>query len=402
MYHRIENPIVLMKNIELEDLIIKFLEQTISVNERKQLMKWIQENKENSSYFKERIRMFTDKTENIVFNSDKAFITFLTSIDNQKKKRKHTRRFVGYAATFLGFLFVSYFFYQNQIITNKVESSFVQQKKDKNGSEIIITLADGSEQFLSSSSTDTLVTNANGNIVANTIHGVLDYTNTNDLEKNELAFNEVYVPYGQKLKIILSDETEVWLNSGSRFKFPRDLNLVTNTRMVYLDGEAFFNVAKNKKIPFIVNTEKIDIKVLGTQFNVSSYEQDDVIATTLVEGSVDVYQTNQPNKHLFLTPNDQVSYKKNNNSFKKAKVDTDIYTSWMHNSLVIDEMSFEQIMTKIERSYNVIIVNKVPELNDEIFKGEFKNENIDDILKTISMSKPFNYNINKNLITITE
>jgi len=173
-------------------------------------------------------------------------------------------------------------------------------------------------------------------------------------------------------------------------------------RIVYLDGEAFFDVTKNEDKPFIVKTEEIDVKVLGTQFNVSAYHQDEAMTTTLVEGSVNVYQNEGTVSPLLLSPSDQASFKKTDGSFLKAKVDTDIYTSWMQNRLVIDKLSFQQIMTKLERTHNVTIINEVPELNREVFNGEFQNENINDILKTISLSKQFTYKINQNVITITK
>lgn len=384
-----------------EEIIKKYLEQTISKAERRQLEKWILKNPENVSYFKERIRISASRSEYIASNSNEAFEIFLKNTQSKNTGTKPPIKLLRYAAMFVGLLVASYFVFQNTLLSNDVDQEIVQQENTEIKNEIVITLADGSKQVISSTNT-TSVTDVNGKVIANSASGALSFTDTENVSGNELAFNEVYIPYGEKLKIILSDKTTVWLNAGSTLKFPRNLNASTDNRMVYLNGEAFFDVTKNANKPFIVKTEGIDIKVLGTQFNVSAYNQDDAITTTLVEGAVNVSQSETPETNLLLSPDDQASFVKTDSSFKKRKVDTDIYTSWMHNRLVIDKMSFQQIMTKLERSHNVSIMNKAPELNREIFNGEFKNENIEDILKTISLSKPFTYEINQNVITITK
>ena len=203
-------------------------------------------------------------------------------------------------------------------------------------------------------------------------------------------------------RLKLSDGTLVWLNAGSKLRFPQSFVDADKNRMVYLEGEAFFDVAKNRERPFIVNTQEVDVKVLGTKFNISSYDTDDYIATTLVEGSVGVYETRTPENGIYLTPSFQANYDKFGNNFSKTEVDTDIYTAWMQDRLVIDNLKFSEILVRLERRYSVKFVNKAESLNDEIYKGEFVNEDIESVLKTISLSTPFKYEINQNVITITK
>jgi len=138
--------------------------------------------------------------------------------------------------------------------------------------------------------------------------------------------------------------------------------------MVYLEGEAYFDVTKDEGRPFIVNAENLDIKVLGTQFNVSAYKSDGKIATTLVEGSVNVYDNSNPDEKILLSPNYQAAFVKKNGTLTKQKVDIRSYTAWMKDRLIIDHLSFEQIIQKLER--------------------------------TIASSTPFTYKIENNVITI--
>lgn len=172
--------------------------------------------------------------------------------------------------------------------------------------------------------------------------------------------------------------------------------------MVYLEGEAFFEVSENKNHPFIVNTQEVDIKVLGTKFNVSSYDTDENIATTLVEGAVSVYETRSPENEILLSPNFQANYHKFGNSFEKTKVNTDNYTAWMQGRLIIDNLKFSEILQRLERRYAVKFVNNAVGLENEIYKGEFTDEKIESVLKTISLSTPFRFEINQNIITISE
>ena len=166
-----------------------------------------------------------------------------------------------------------------------------------------------------------------------------------------LVFNEIYVPYGQTFNLTLSDGTKVWLNAGTRLRFPQNLKTSTQNRIVYLDGEAFFDVTKDEKRPFIVNAENLDIEVLGTQFNVSAYKSDGQIATTLVEGAVNVYEDSNPDTKVLLSPSYQAAFVKEKGTLTKEKVDTRIYTGWMENRLIIDNLSFKQIIDKLERTH---------------------------------------------------
>jgi len=217
----------------------------------------------------------------------------------------------------------------------------------------------------------------------------------------ELIFNEIEIPKGRTFKLKLSDGTVVHLNAGSMMKYP--VNFIPGLqREIYLKGEAYLEVAKDKKHPFIVNTDKMGIKVLGTHFNVNSYEETKPY-TVLVEGSVVVYD--QDNKEDIgyqktIIPGQKASLTKNNIQVNNVNVGD--YLSWREGRVIFNNDIFIHIIKKIERKYNVTIKNEYLDLNNVKFKGDFKNETIIDLLDTFKESAGFNYEIIDNEIIINK
>jgi len=381
-------------------LIDKFLNRTISFKERKILEKWVLENEDNMVYFKTRIKEFSQCTLQD-FDSDMAYQRFLKTLQSKEKNQRSFYTVFKYAAVFAVLLTIGFMTKNMLGGDNAIPPKELIGNEITKGSDIVVKLADGSTKVLKSEGNEK-ITDAKGNIIANKGGNLLSFDKNNGLDNSKTIFNEIYIPYGQTFKLKLSDGTMVWLNAGSKLRFPQKFIDSDKSRIVYLEGEAFFEVTKNKDKPFVVNTNEVNVEVLGTKFNISSYETDSFIATTLVEGSVSVYETGTPENALLLKPSFQASYDKFGNNFNKTKVDTDIYTAWMQNRLVVDNLKFSDMLARLERKYHVEFVNKAKHLNNKIYKGEFDNEDIETILRTIALSTPFKYEINKNIITITE
>ncbi len=389
-----------MSNYDL--LIDKFINRTISTEERQVLEEWVLENEANRTIFKNRIKN-SGQEFSTNFDSGLAYQRFSNIVKSKKETPNLFSTLLKYAAV-IAILLTIGFFAKQELLDDISEPSIAivdNQEKVPIGNEILIKLADGTTKILNSEDNE-VVTDSNGNIIANQGGNSLVFDEVDELTNTEQIFNEVYIPYGHTFKLTLSDGTMVWLNAGSKLRFPQKFVNSDKERIVYLEGEAFFDVTENKEQPFIVNTQEVDIKVLGTKFNISSYETDDLIATTLVEGSVSIYETRMPENSLLLTPSFQANYNKFGNNFSKSKVDTNTYTAWMENRLVIDNLKFSEILVKLERRHHVKFINKVQDLNNEIYKGEFDNEGIESILKTIALSTPFKYEIEHNIITIIE
>ncbi|MCK0137010.1 FecR family protein [Arenibacter sp. S6351L] len=378
------------------------MDSTISSKERKALEKWVGDNESNLSTFKNYVKQNYVKISKD-FDSDQAYKRFFETVKSKKNTSNHINALLRYAAVFMVLLTIG-FIAKHFVISDVSQTSIKvveNEKKAYTGSEILIKLADGTTKVLRSGGNDVL-SDANGNIVASVDRNSIAFDSIQQLVKTASIYNEIFIPNGEIFKLKLSDGTLVWLNAGSKLRFPQSFDNTDNNRTVYLEGEAFFEVKKNKNKPFIVNTQEVDVKVLGTKFNITSYENDDYIATTLVEGSVSVYENRTPDNGVILTPSFQAHYNKFGNNFIKEKVDIDNYTAWMHNRLVINNLKFSEILVKLERRYSVKFINNSENLNDEFYEGEFVDEDIKSVLKTISLSTPFSYEINQNIITITD
>jgi len=209
------------------------------------------------------------------------------------------------------------------------------------------------------------------------------------------------VPRGKTFKVVLSDGTSVHLNAGTNFKFPVNF-LPGQERKVILEGEAYFEVAKDTQRPFLVNANDMDVTVLGTSFNVHSYEGT-ATNTVLVEGSVAVQHrehVKERGKPQIIIPGEKATL--SGNVFEINKVDVSAYIGWTEDLLIFNDESFADIVRKIERKYNVDIKNNYPDLAAVKFNGKFKEETITDLMDTFKESAGFDYHIQDNKIIINK
>lgn len=236
------------------------------------------------------------------------------------------------------------------------------------------------------------------------------------------AQNLVSTRNGSKTKLTLPDGTQVWLNSGSNIAYGNDLN--GPTRQVTLKGEAYFDVAKDVNRPFIIHTDAIDIKVLGTAFNVRSYPDEKITETSLIKGSVEITLRHDVNKKIILNPSEKLIVKNdsvtvadvksvNSNSASapvlsltnvhyvdKSHDSLSMETLWTKNKLVFDGETLEEVALKLERWYGVTVIIQSDKLRKTEYNGIFYNENIDEVLYALKLSGNFNYTIRKNEVII--
>lgn len=240
------------------------------------------------------------------------------------------------------------------------------------------------------------------------------------------SHNEVFARPGVKTQIILPDGTLIWLNSDSKLIYEHDFK--EPTREVQLIGEAFFDVAKDASRPFIVHTSDIDIKVLGTAFNVKSYPQNKIIEATLLRGIIEVTKPHQPNgPKIILHPHEKLIFQKtleSNTAFSKQKDDsisvaapqrTDIAvlkipqnipdsalteTSWLYNKLIFEGDTFQELAEKMERWYNVKIIFHNTQVASYRFRGVFENESLEEALEALQLTASFQYKINNHEVHI--
>lgn len=244
---------------------------------------------------------------------------------------------------------------------------------------------------------------------------------------NKTNKSEVSAKPGAKSKMVLPDGTTVWLNSGSKLTYSD--NFRDSIRSVELDGEAFFDVVKDAKHPFIVHTSGIDIRVLGTAFNVKSYAGESTIEATLIRGIIEVVKKDEPQSpKVILRPHEKLVFNKEEQTMEKTsgtaentktdktiiasrgiiitplpknKSDTTLEeTSWVYNKLIFEGDTFNELAKKMERWFNIQIVFKDQKVQEYRVAGVFENETVEQALQALQLIVPFNYKINGNEIEI--
>ncbi|MFY9151958.1 MAG: FecR domain-containing protein [Prolixibacteraceae bacterium] len=229
--------------------------------------------------------------------------------------------------------------------------------------------------------------------------GYLAYYYVNE-ESAKNEFCTISVPRGNKSEVVLPDGSKVWLNNNSKLVYPKKFN--REQRQVELTGEAYFEVEHNTRLPFVVQTSDVSVKVLGTKFNVSAYPNDKFIETTLISGKVTVQSNENPEVVNVLAPGESLSFDRVNNQMVKAEVDTRFYTYWMKGEFVFKDEKFETLAKRIERIYNVEIIFEDPSLKEKTYTGDFKvDDNIYTILEIFKRSTtvPIEYESYRNKIT---
>jgi ferric-dicitrate binding protein FerR (iron transport regulator) len=385
-----------MVSPEIEKRIVNFLNKSANANELNDLEIWIKDPK-NQSILKEYV-----KTHFVVTlsksNPDSSVIrsSLLREIRKEKRRaeRLSVRSILKYAAILVFIVGAGYFinneffrFTNDQVIIPKEEAITLQLE---DGSTRIIR-EDGSVQ----------VTDKNGNIVGKQEGAKLVYDDKSPIEK--LVYNTLTVPYGKRFDLVLSDGTQVVLNAGTSLKYPVQF-ISGRNRDVFLKGEAFFDVAKDAEHPFVVDAGKLTVQVLGTRFNMTTYEEDTHTEVVLVEGSVSLNPDKNPDSkdNVVLKPGSKGFYNKSQGTISITKVNTSIYTAWVNGDVVFRNAPFENIAKRLERLYNVTIINNNQRLANEVFNASFEvdNENINDILHYFNKVYHIEYKIADNTIII--
>lgn len=202
---------------------------------------------------------------------------------------------------------------------------------------------------------------------------VFFYATSNTVENKQFA-----VKLGEHAQIKLSDGTKIWLNAGSVLKYPKEFK--GDTREVYLSGEAFFDVAKDKKHPFIIHTNKMDTRVLGTSFNVQAYPDQTTQEVSVATGRVNVKST-VTDENVYVTPGQKVIFKSQNNKLQAFKdVPLNTISLWRKNIMVFEETPLSEVVATINRNYNVAIEVKNKNLNDLKISAYFKELPADQVI----------------------
>jgi len=383
-----------MKDKKAEKLIIKFIGKSISAEELDRLSLWV-EKPENEELFKDYIRINYALDYNLSnFNKEKSKIKILNRIDPIQTKSKVVRfsKSLKYAAAIAVLVLFSSPFIFKEVFVKTVET---QATPILPGVEkAILTLENGNQITLEKGRkyTTEKVRSNGDNLV---------YSKKNTSKADNLAYNYLTIPKGGQFFVELSDGTKVWINSESKLKYPVSFKKGQPREVSLLYGEAYFDVTpsdNNDGSSFIVNTKEQDVTVLGTEFNIKAYKEDDSILTTLVEGRVNV--TNGVFSKE-LTPGLQSNVNQKNESISVKKVDVTYETAWKNGYFMFDKETLGKMMTTLARWYDVEFVYEEESKKDIVFSGLLNRANsIEELLDNLEKTGEVEFEIENKRVLI--
>jgi transmembrane sensor len=405
-----------MNQNKLDQLLSLFAEGKISRDEFEQLFDYLRsENDEDHFHYSMDQELRKMKTCSSMSKEVKDNI-FENILNNERiNQNTDSDRFVllnsrawyqiGVAASLLAILSIGLYFYTNRAFDIKTAFSNSEIVKEKviikpGGDKAVLTLSDGSKIILENAKKG-LLANQAGVSIQKTADGELLYSfakNDIDITENvssEVIYNKIETPFGGKYQINLPDGSKVWLNSASTLRFPAFFS--GDTREVELNGEAFFDVAKNPKMPFKVITKDQVVEVLGTQFNINSYSDEESFKTTLIEGSVKIIYKDRV---VLLSPGQQ--FQPNMKSSKVVEADTEEVTAWKDGYFLFKDEDIQSIMRKVSRWYNVEVTysGKIPDVG---FGGNIsRSKDIDEVLNVLQLTNAVHFKVEGRRVTVMQ
>lgn len=382
------------QNLDFE-IIWKKINTRLSEEEEILFNRWLSDSPLHQKYFANAGEYFAKGTR---FNQSPAELRKALK-DIQRKTGIHSPyrntkiiAITSVAASILLFLYFQFYTpekHTNPSLAGEMQSIAPGSKK------AILVMADGSVHDLTSGNKSIIATD--GTEIKNT-GSKLEYIGTGS-KPSEIRYNTLQIPRGGEYFLVLSDSTKVWLNSETTLKYP--VQFAGDIRKVELTGEAYFEVARNEEAPFVVTSGNQEVKVLGTHFNISSYAENDATYTTLVEGKVEVSLHDNPVTRILLTPSEQSTVNKSNNSIEKRKVDVSQYIAWKDGRFVFQDQTLESIMQTLSKWYDIRYVFDHDKLKQVRFTGNLERyADFSNILEKIERTNEVKFEVDRNLVTI--
>ena len=378
----------------IENLIVKYLSKSATAKDLDELTFWV-DNTENLEIFKSFVKDQYTINANMM-NLDNQFekVKIIQEIKKEKKRllKRRIQSVYKYAALLLLFISVGYFY--TEYFTETNNEVIISEEK------ITLQLENGNIEIINEDGSSQVV-DANGNVIGSQEGTQLTYTDSSEVET--LVYNTLHIPYGKRFDVTLSDGTHVHLNAGTTFKYPIKFLKGLKREVFLITGEAYFDVTKDINHPFIANTEELNIRVLGTKFNISSYKEENQIKTVLVEGSVSILKDEErynASSSTVLPVEHMATWNKKAENLVIAETEVEDHIAWIDGRLVLNEVPFNKILKKLERQYDVIFVNNNTAMKNRVFTARFDIEDINQVMTSLSEAAGFIYRINNNLIII--
>lgn len=382
---------------DIAALILAYLRDEIDDEGQKKLDIWLSESASHKVLF-DRVQdenmQMGDIRKILSYDANKAWAKVTQKVTRRRRRRLGMVYRV--AASVIVVLGVSLALLMNQDETeshNKVVEIAEVAEVVPGRSMAILTVASGAVYQL-----DTLNRVALSSAVAANNGSEVVFTELQSVDSlAKMSFNKIEIPRGGEYKITLSDGTRVHLNSQTELRFPESFTQ-REERVVFLSGEAYFEVAKDTAKPFVVRCENYDVKVLGTSFNVNDYENEVDAKTTLASGKIEI---NMNGRQTVLKPGQQAVIKGGHVEVKE--VDVEIYTTWMYESFRFKSETVEEILKKLARWYNIDVIYMGESVKDYHFTGYLpRYADISKVLDLLSLTTKIKFELKGKTVTVME
>lgn len=381
---------------EIARIIQKSLKGKLSESEERQLSGWRKVSDENERAFQRMISedFYTIGMEKLeMYDSRVAYGRFLQKKYQQRRKRRFLINMARVAAVALPFVIALVLY----VGLNREEEQMVRPSLASNilpgTSKAVLTLANGQMIPLGKEATDsTIITD--GTQISASGSGV---TYASGVESESMVYNKLEIPRGGEFCLTLSDGTRVWLNSETSIQYP--VAFGAKERRVFVQGEAYFEVAKDAKKPFTVQFMSSSVTVLGTSFNIRAYPEEKRSQTTLAEGSVRIYS---PGSSMLLKPGEQAEVSALSGEMVKQEVEVKNFTSWKDGRFVFEQQPLEDIMRTLERWYDIRVIFKDEGAKRISLSGNMKRYgDFSQVMKMLQMTGDVRFELHGNDVYIT-
>ena len=376
----------------IASLFRKFRTHTILEDEVHELRDWLK-GKENRELFKRAMR--GERETHVMrelkkYDREAAFRRFTERVHPKRRRIRYYVRLAAAVALPIVLSVSVYWWMETPARETEPVAEIISltpgQKK------AILTFDDGNKMALGDAIEEKIVLNEGAYLKIDSSGLRYDFKETGEAIK----MNELFVPRRGEYNLTLSDGTRVFLNSDSKLMYP--VAFGDGQREVILEGEAYFDVAKDEKRPFVVKTSDLSVRVLGTAFNVKNYPDDLCVEATLVRGSVKILEEDQ---EMLLEPGEQARLDRSSGKMNKIQVNTALYTSWKDGLFIFERERLEDILTTLARWYDVNIFYQRSTVKDELFTGDLKKyDGIEEHLKMLEMTTNVQFEIRGNMIVV--
>ncbi|PXX95389.1 hypothetical protein DF185_21975 [Marinifilum breve] len=380
------------KNIDISKLLALYLNGNLDEKESEQLEEWLKEKESNRKLLDELENgSSTQERKDIInrINLEQEWSRFQASIQKETKVRKMLwKEMLKYAAIIaLPILAATYLLMQDYSYEDYVSDIPVEIAPGIKSAELVLSTG----ERVQLGEEDQVLERNEQHVTIENKDRSLSYTSSAN-KTAKLRYNHLIIGRGEEYQLTLADGTKVWLNSESTLKYPTQF--ADNIREVELDGEAYFEVTKNKNAPFIVNTKQLNVEVLGTAFNLSAYGDEESIKTALVEGSVKISPKYEDLEDIIIKPDEMAVLNKDEHKLNVEQVDAKRYGQWREGLFTFNEESLEDILRKLSRWYDISVFYEDDGARYQYFSGKLPRfNNCNDLLDMIEKTTNVEFEI---------